>query len=168
MTVLEVINEVRRRGIALVAHGDKLRYAPRSAVTPELREHLAAHKSEIMAELKTRQGEPVAVYSERVNRSADEPWSDLTAYTDQIPFWQEMLDYLEMPHGDSFGLQEKTRLDVATETLERANQQARQRPGDSMAREALEAAITDYKAAVDVVYALFKRTCPKMFANKLM
>ena len=44
--------DLARRGIRLEAAGDRLRYAPRSAVTPELRDRLRQCKPEILALLR--------------------------------------------------------------------------------------------------------------------
>ena len=48
MTAEEVLADVTRRGIELVARGDRLRYRPRSAVTPGLLERLRTHKAELL------------------------------------------------------------------------------------------------------------------------
>jgi hypothetical protein len=49
MTVSEVLQEVTRRGIILQAHGSRLRVnAPKGALTPELRDALAAHKGALL------------------------------------------------------------------------------------------------------------------------
>ena len=49
ITVLLV--QLARRGIELRAAGDRLRYRPRSAMTPDLVARLAAHKVELLAVL---------------------------------------------------------------------------------------------------------------------
>ena len=49
MTTLLV--DLRRRGLALTAEGSRLRVAPKSALTPELRETLAARKADLLAAL---------------------------------------------------------------------------------------------------------------------
>ena len=41
-----------RLGIRIEAHGDRLRYSPRSAVTPELADRMKAHKGELLAILR--------------------------------------------------------------------------------------------------------------------
>ncbi len=48
--------ELTRRGIELQAHGDRLRYRPRSVLTPELAERVRAHKAALLALL--RHGRP--------------------------------------------------------------------------------------------------------------
>lgn len=55
MTANDLLSELRRRGIELVAAGDRLRYRPKDAVTPELREAILAHKAEIMRLLGDRE-----------------------------------------------------------------------------------------------------------------
>lgn len=41
--------ELARRGIELWAAGDRLRYRPRSAMTPDLADRLAAHRGDLLA-----------------------------------------------------------------------------------------------------------------------
>ena len=41
-----------RQGTELQAHGDRLRYRPRSAMTPELAERVKAHRSGLLAMLR--------------------------------------------------------------------------------------------------------------------
>ena len=53
MMVVDLLEELRRRGIQLWAEGDKLRFrAPDQALTPELRAELAARKTEILSFLQ--------------------------------------------------------------------------------------------------------------------
>lgn len=49
MTAADLLAELGRRGIQVEAHGDRLRYRPRSAVTPELAQRLKSHKRELLA-----------------------------------------------------------------------------------------------------------------------
>jgi hypothetical protein len=51
MLVHEVLEEVGRRGISLFPKGDRLRFYPKNALTPELLEELKAHKAEILVML---------------------------------------------------------------------------------------------------------------------
>jgi hypothetical protein len=51
MSLAHLLADVARLGITLEARGDRLRYRPRSAVTPELVERLTAHKAELLAML---------------------------------------------------------------------------------------------------------------------
>ena len=48
MNAAELLAELTRLDIRLVAHGDRLRYCPRSAVTPHLAALLKAHKAEVL------------------------------------------------------------------------------------------------------------------------
>jgi len=52
MTALELLADVTRRGIELVAHGDRLWCHPRSAVTPDLLAGLRTHKPALLALLR--------------------------------------------------------------------------------------------------------------------
>ena len=54
----EVIADLTRLGIRLEAHGDRLRFSPRSAVTPDLAERMKAHKVELLAILRPESGGP--------------------------------------------------------------------------------------------------------------
>ncbi len=77
MNAVELITDLARLGTRIEAHGDRLRYSPRSAVTPELAERMKAHKGELLAILR---------------RKADTPAIDLT---DATAVWQAALDRLE-------------------------------------------------------------------------
>jgi hypothetical protein len=44
-----IIADLTRLGIRLEANGDRLRYSPRSAVTPDLANRMETHKSELLA-----------------------------------------------------------------------------------------------------------------------
>jgi hypothetical protein len=52
MNVGELLAAVALRGITLEARGDRLRFRPRSAVTPEMLEQLKAHKPDLLAILE--------------------------------------------------------------------------------------------------------------------
>ena len=52
MSAVDLITDLARLGIRLAAHGDRLRYSPRSAVTPGLNRRMKAHKSELLAILQ--------------------------------------------------------------------------------------------------------------------
>lgn len=51
MTATELLGELHRRGIEVVAVRDKLRFRPRKAVSLDLLAALATHKAEIIAAL---------------------------------------------------------------------------------------------------------------------
>ena len=55
MTAIKLLSILDRRGIRLEVHGDRLRFWPRSAVTPELANKLRQFKAEIMAVVEERQ-----------------------------------------------------------------------------------------------------------------
>lgn len=61
MLVSEILAEVGRQGVSLFSKGDRLRFWPKSALTPELLEELKRHKAEILAVLGE---EPVRSASE--------------------------------------------------------------------------------------------------------
>ena len=48
----DLMVDLARLGIQLEAHGDRLRYSPRSAVTPDLADRMKAHKAELLAILR--------------------------------------------------------------------------------------------------------------------
>ncbi len=48
-TATNLLAELGRLGIEVTAHGNRLRYRPRSAVTPELAERMKVHKAELLA-----------------------------------------------------------------------------------------------------------------------
>ena len=55
MTAAELVQQVRRHGVELVAAGDRIRYRPRTALPTELRAELAAHKPEVLQHLHAEQ-----------------------------------------------------------------------------------------------------------------
>lgn len=52
MSATQLITDLDRLGIRIEAHGDRLRYSPRSAVTPELANRMRARKAELLAILR--------------------------------------------------------------------------------------------------------------------
>jgi hypothetical protein len=92
MNVTELMAELDRLGIRIEARGDRLRYAPRSAMTENLAKLLAAHKCELMAVLR------------RDRTTICCPWCRRTALVDgERGAWCtncDRLAWLEMPGGD--------------------------------------------------------------------
>ena len=70
--VAVLLVELARRGVELRAAGDRLRYRPRSAMTPDLADRLAAHRADLLAVL--------AAADDRADRC---PASDTAAFTPQ-------------------------------------------------------------------------------------
>ncbi len=67
MSAAELLTELQHRGVQVTAEGDRLKIrGPRGAVTPELRERLAASKPDVIAALKM----PVRPELNRVCRRA--------------------------------------------------------------------------------------------------
>jgi hypothetical protein len=52
MSAVELFANLNRLGIQLMADGERLRYAPRSALTPDLIDRMKAHKAELLALLR--------------------------------------------------------------------------------------------------------------------
>jgi hypothetical protein len=73
----ELIIDLARLGIRIEAYGDRLRYSPRSAVTPGLAQRMKKHKGELLAILR---------------RAPEAPVIDLT---DANQVWHAALDRLE-------------------------------------------------------------------------
>jgi hypothetical protein len=51
MTTLTLLVDLRRRGLILAPEGTGIRVAPRSSLTPELRETVRTHKADLLAAL---------------------------------------------------------------------------------------------------------------------
>jgi hypothetical protein len=51
-----LLAELAGRGIQLQAHGDRLRFRPQAAMTPDLAEQLKRHKAELLAVLHAATG----------------------------------------------------------------------------------------------------------------
>jgi len=56
----ELVADLARLGIRLEAHGNRLRYSPRSAVTPDLADRMKTHKGELLAILRPEAGAAIA------------------------------------------------------------------------------------------------------------
>jgi len=52
MSAADLLLDLGRLGIRLEAHGERLRYFPRSALTPDLLARLQAHKADVVAMLR--------------------------------------------------------------------------------------------------------------------
>lgn len=57
MIVINLLAELIRLGIRLAAHGDRLRFHPRWAVTPDLADRLKAHKADLLEVLRPMAGD---------------------------------------------------------------------------------------------------------------
>jgi hypothetical protein len=74
MTAMQLMADLARLGIRLKAKGDRLRYSPRSAVTPDLANRMKAHKGELLAmQRSTEVPAPLAEIVEK-SISADGTW----------------------------------------------------------------------------------------------
>jgi len=76
MNATDLITDLARLGIRIEAHGDRLRYSPRSAVTPDLADRMKAHKGELLAILRR------------------DPDAQVIELTDATAVWQTALDRL--------------------------------------------------------------------------
>lgn len=72
----ELLAELSRRGVELVVHGDRLRYRPADAATPELAERLRIHKAELLAALMPPTGQDRAIGGQAVDAPELVPWED--------------------------------------------------------------------------------------------
>ena len=54
MTATEIIQDLRRLGVQLEAAGDRLRFRPKEAMTPDLLALLVQYKPDILAALSTK------------------------------------------------------------------------------------------------------------------
>lgn len=77
MLAVQLLEDLRRRGVTLIADGDRLRFRPREAVSPELRTLLAEHKAELLTFLKENPVSPSTPIP--ALRQALREWYALTA-----------------------------------------------------------------------------------------
>ena len=70
MTPIMLLEKLAELGITIEAHGDQLRYAPRSAVTPELASAMKAHKPALIAILT---GDANALWQVALDQLAGQP-----------------------------------------------------------------------------------------------
>ena len=90
MNALELMADLDRRGIRLEADGDRLRFSPRSAMTPDLVERMKTHKNELLALLQPE-----------AHNDAD-GWDDAIDPPDPCPTCGR-LELWQSVAGDSFG-----------------------------------------------------------------
>ncbi|MEM7481070.1 MAG: hypothetical protein AAF481_07825 [Acidobacteriota bacterium] len=90
MTAQELLETMRRSGAALAVVGDRLRIeAPPGVVTPELRQELVSHKSELISELSASRHWPAE--SLDAERRFGGPYARL------FPFLGQRVDSVEGP-----------------------------------------------------------------------
>jgi len=87
VSVPALITDLDRLGIRLEAHGDRLRYAPRSAVMPDLALRMKEHKGELLAILRRDTDKPP---EDTLTFSTNERNSIITR---QAPAEQNKTDY---------------------------------------------------------------------------
>ena len=94
MSATKLMADLARLGIRLEAHGDRLRYHPQSAMTPDLMARLKAHKAELLAILRPR---PDAGATLAALALDSDPWEQCIEPTDPCPkcgslvFWWNLL-----------------------------------------------------------------------------
>jgi len=76
--VSQLMADLAQLGISLAGHGDRLRYSPRSAVTPYLAERMKAHKAELLAILQSKR-DKVTDCDEGAFAMDTDPWESPTA-----------------------------------------------------------------------------------------
>jgi hypothetical protein len=93
MNAAELLLDLGRLGIRLEADGERLRYFPRSALTPDLLDRLKAHKAELLAVLRPAHesapalpaptGDPPAKLTKAVCRCGSTTWRDVPIHGGQ-------------------------------------------------------------------------------------
>ncbi len=79
MTAFELLQDFRSRGVLLEVQNGKLRFAPKGAVTPELRAALKEHKDDLLVLLAEKSGEPKTAIGEPAEPA--EPGNDVRRRT---------------------------------------------------------------------------------------
>ena len=82
------MNVLSRLGIRLEAHGDRLRYCPKSCVTPALAARMKAHKHDLLAHLRGEsvEAEPGSPAAPDIDVEAIHRWLD-NQVVPQNPQW---------------------------------------------------------------------------------
>ena len=83
MNAIALLEDLARRGIHIEARGDRLRLAPASAVSPELRLLLLQHKSELLACLSVTSSRP-ACQEETSLSGRERLWGMLNTWSRMI------------------------------------------------------------------------------------
>jgi len=95
-----LIVDLLNRGIRLEADGDRLRYFPRSAATPELIERMQAHKSELIAIVTDTTSNLIeAASADRLWETAIDP-AEPCANCGSLELWQSLMGDWRCPKCD--------------------------------------------------------------------
>jgi hypothetical protein len=76
--LMDLLDELDRLRISLQCHGDRLRFRPRDAVTPELREQLRSHKAKLLEIFRPRAA-AASKYSDWIERPGPDGYATLLA-----------------------------------------------------------------------------------------
>jgi hypothetical protein len=74
VTAAKLMANLNRLGIRIKADGDRLLFSPRSVVTPDLAESMKAHKSELLAMLRTGDAPVAFALAIQTSVPADGKW----------------------------------------------------------------------------------------------
>jgi len=101
MTTADLMTDLARLGITLEAHGDRLRYSPRSAVTPDLAQRMKTHKGEVLALLRTNcdMVTDSGAGAVRPDQPIDDPWDSAIDSPEPCPDCTS-LELWQAPVGD--------------------------------------------------------------------
>ena len=71
MSAAQLMTDLARLGICIEAHGDRLRYSPKSTVTPDMAARMKDHKGNLLAilrrDLEARDSDPINAMYRRIN-----------------------------------------------------------------------------------------------------
>ena len=74
MNAAQLMTDLARLGIRIEAHGDRLRYSPRSAVTPDLAQRMKTHKGELLEILQAGTVDDDEIFTEAPEALDSDGW----------------------------------------------------------------------------------------------
>jgi hypothetical protein len=73
MSVINLMSDLQEHGIQLEARGDRLRYSPKAAMTPELAERVKTHKPALLAILTANDVPAAVLWQAALDLLEDDP-----------------------------------------------------------------------------------------------
>ncbi|MGD8451996.1 MAG: hypothetical protein PVJ57_09280 [Phycisphaerae bacterium] len=98
MSATLILAELQERHIELRVHGDRLRYRPRCAMTPDLAEQVKAHKAELLRLLRQTDTPHELSLAERVETGYVNPGWQPAAWAERL---RQLADACEKMHPDT-------------------------------------------------------------------
>jgi hypothetical protein len=120
MTAVEILDELRQRGVTLRVQDGQIVARPLSVVDDDLRQAVKANKQEVLALLSTEKGTKPEGPNRETSERALQLVRSVAAWLGSLePYVKGIRGHLSMPHADGFGQVEYKRLVELENQLDR-------------------------------------------------